>query len=226
MGADRDVQEQILAALEWEPGIDAARIGVTVSNGVVMLEGTVTTLLQKATAERAARHVPGVRVVANELEVSLDHTTRRSDTALAEAVANALRWHSALTPEAVQATVDQGWVVLSGAVTWQFQKTAAERAVQELHGVKGVTNGIIVQPKACAGDVKAKIESAFKRSAEIDAQNVRVEVRGGVVILTGTVRSPGEREEAERAAWAAPGVTKVEDRLRVSSCDSAGALSS
>jgi len=160
---------------------------------------------------------PGYASWPMNLEVSPDHTARRSDAALAEAVANALRWHSALTPDAVQATVDQGWVVLTGAVTWQFQKTAAERAVQELHGVKGVTNGIIVQPKACAGDVKAKIESAFKRSAEIDAQNVRVEVRGGAVILTGTVRSPSEREEAERAAWAAPGVTKVEDRLLVSS---------
>lgn len=215
MRTDRELQEQVLAALEWEPGVNAARIGVSVNDGVVTLQGTVTTFAQKWTAERTAGHVFGVRAVANDLEVTPDAATSRTDSTIAQAVASALEWDSAIPDNAVKATVTSGWVTLTGTVGWQFEKSAAERAVRNLYGVKGVTNSMIVKPHVSVGDVKAKIESAFKRSAEIDAQHVKVEARDGAVILTGTVRSLSERAEAERAAWAAPGVTKVDDRLLV-----------
>lgn len=215
MNTDRELQEKVLAALEWEPAVDAAGIGVTVTDGVVTLQGTVTTFLQRSAAERAARHVFGVRAVANDLQVMPTSATSRTDSAIAQAAANALEWDSAVPDDAIKPTVSNGWVTLNGTVGWQFQKSAAERAVQHLYGVKGVTSSIILKPQVAVGDVKAKIESAFKRSAEIDAKRVKVEARDGGVILTGTVQSLAEKDEAERAAWAAPGVTRVDDRLVV-----------
>lgn len=215
MKADRQLQEKVLAALEWEPGVDAARIGVTVKDGVVTLQGPVTTYYQRSMAERAARHVFGVRAVANDLIVMPDSGTSRSDADIARAVANALEWDSSVPDHAVTPTVSNGWVTLNGTVAWQYQKSAAEEAVQHLLGVKGVTNQVAIKPRVSIGDVKAKIETAFKRSAEIDARHVTVQASDGGVILTGTVRSLSERDEAERAAWAAPGVTRVDDRLVV-----------
>ena len=215
MNTDRELQERVLAALEWEPAVNAARIGVSVSDGVVTLQGTVTTLRQKYLAERAASYVQLVRAVANDIEVALDEATRRSDSDIAAAVANALEWNSAIPDNAVKAAVTKGWVTLTGAVGWAYQRSAAERAVRNLTGVKGVSNVIVIEPIVSAGDVKASIERAFRRSAEIDAQRVTVNAHDGAVVLTGTVRSIHERDEAERAAWAAPGVTKVDDRLIV-----------
>lgn len=214
MNTDRELQERVLAALEWEPGVNAARIGVSVNDGVVTLQGTVTTLRQKYLAERAASHVRLVRAVANDIEVAPDDATRRSDSDIAAAVANALEWDSAI-PDAVKAAVRNGWVTLTGAVAWAYERSAAERAVRNLAGVTGVSNVIVIEPVASAGDVKASIERVFRRSAEIDAQHVTVNARDGTVVLTGTVHSVHERNEAERAAWAAPGVTKVDDRLIV-----------
>jgi len=215
MKTDRDLQEEVLAAMEWEPGVDAAQIGVSVTDGVVTLRGTVTALQQKWLSERAARHVVGVRAVANDLDVSPTGNAARSDPAIAEAAANALEWDSAVPDSGIKPTVRNGWVTLTGSVAWQFQKLAAELAVQRLSGVKGVANSIIVKPQADASDVKAKIDSAFRRSAAIDAQHVSVESHDGTVVLSGTVRSLIERDEAERAAWAAPGVMNVVDRLVV-----------
>lgn len=215
MKTDRELQEQILAALEWEPGVDAAGIGVSVSDGVATLQGTVTTYLQRSTAERAVRHVFGVRGIANELQVSPTAGMSRTDSAIAEAVANALEWDSAVPDNTVKPTVSNGWVTLNGTVSWQFQKSAAERAAQRLYGVKGVTNAITLKPQARSADVKTKIENAFKRSAEIDAQRIKVETIDGGVILTGAVHSLSERDEAERAAWSAPGVVRVDDRLTI-----------
>lgn len=212
---DRQLQEQVLAALEWEPGVDAAGIGVTVKDGVVTLQGPLTTFHQRSMAERATRHVCGVRAVANDLIVTPDSSTSRSDGDIARAVANALEWDSSVPRNAVTPTVANGWVTLNGTVTWQYQKSAAAEAVQQMYGVKGVINDITIKPRVSIGDVKAKIESAFKRSAEIDARHVNVQASDGGVILTGTVRSLSERDEAERAAWAAPGVRKVDDRLLI-----------
>jgi osmotically-inducible protein OsmY len=215
MHTDRTIQLQILAALEGEPGIDVAHIGVTVNKGVVTLDGVVETLSGKSAAEDAARHVDGVRAVASDLEVRPNHTTHRSDSALADAVVNALASRCAVPLDAIQAIITEGRVALTGAVTWERQKTAAERAVQQLHGVKSVVNNIIVMPHARVEDVKSRIERTFRLNADLDAQNVRVEIHGGVVVLTGTVRSLGERQQAERAVWSAPGVTKLDDRMLV-----------
>jgi osmotically-inducible protein OsmY len=215
MKTDREIQERVLNALEWEPSVDAAQIGVTVKDGVATLRGPVTTLHQKYMAERAVRHVFGVRAVADDLEVSPDGATTRSDSAIAEAAANALEWDSAVPQSGVKATVHGGWVTLTGLVDWQYQKAAAETCVRRLYGVKGVLDSISVKPHASASDVKLKIESAFKRSAEIDSSKISVETRDGAIVLKGTVRSLVERDEAERAAWAAPGVTNVDDRLMV-----------
>ena len=215
MKTDRELQEQVLAALEWDPGVDAAGIGVTVDTGVVTLRGSVATYHERFTAERVARRVVGVRAVANDIEVRPTATTTRTDSEIAKAVANALEWDCAVPRDAVKATVRDGWVTLSGVVTWQFQRMAAESALRHLFGVKGVVNSITVTPHVRVGDIKAKIERAFRRSAELDAQRITVEARDGAVILTGTVRSLSERDAAERAAWAAPGVKRVEDHLIV-----------
>jgi osmotically-inducible protein OsmY len=215
MHTDRELQDLILTALDQEPDVDVAHIGVTVSRGIATLAGEVATLRQKAAAEETTRQVAGVCAVANDLDVSPGLAARRRDPALAEAIVNSIARHCAVSPDAIQATVDEGRVALTGAVTWAFQKAAAERAVQQLPGVKSVTSDIIVKPQASVEDVKARIERAFQVNASVDAQNVRVEIRGGAVVLTGTVRSESERQQAERAVRSAPGVTNLDDRLLV-----------
>ena len=215
MKTDRELQHQVLRALEWEPGIEAAEVGVSVSDAVVTLRGLVSTLREKWLAERAARHVYGVRAVANDLEVAPHAGAARSDSAIAEAVANAIEWDSAIPDGAVKATVRQGWVTLNGTVHTLYQRNAAERSVAHLYGVKGVNNSIDVKPNVAPEDVRAKIEDAFRRNAALDAQRIRVDAHDGTVVLTGTVHTLIERDEAERAAWGAPGVIRVEDHLIV-----------
>ncbi len=215
MSTDRELQEKVLQALGWEPGVDAAAIGVSVEEGVVTLRGGVDTLREKWLAERCTRHVAGVRAIANDLEVNPGALSARSDPAIAQAVANALEWDSAIPDNAVQATVRNGWVTLTGTVNWQYQRHAAERAVTHLYGVRGVNNSIAVKPHINVGNVKEKIEEAFKRSAELDAHTLTVDAHDNTVVLRGTVHSLAEKDEAQRAAWAAPGVTKVEDELVV-----------
>ena len=215
MHTDRELQEQIVMALDQEPDLDVAHIGVTVHKGVATLAGEVATVPQKSAAEETTRHVAGVRAVANDLDVSPGCAPGHGDPALAEAVVNSIVWHCAVPQDAIQATVDDGEVVLTGAVTWAFQKAAAEQAVQQVPGVKRVISHIVVKPQASVEDVKARIAQAFQVNANIDAQNVRVEIRGGAVVLTGTVRSACEREQAERAVWSAAGVTHLDNRLLV-----------
>ena len=215
MRTDRELQEDVLSALEWEPGVDAATIGVSIQKGIAALHGTARTFFEKSAAERVTRHVYGVRAIANDITVEPDGLAARTDTQIAEAVANALAWNTAVPIGAAKATVTHGWVTLNGTVEWQYQKTAAEQAIRHLYGVKGVTNALLLKPHVSPTDVKAKIERAFKRSAEVDAARVKVDAHDGQVTLSGTVKSLSERDEAERAAWAAPGVTKVDDRITV-----------
>jgi osmotically-inducible protein OsmY len=215
MHTDRELQEQIVMALDQEPDLDVAHIGVTVHKGVATLAGEVATVPQKSTAEQTTRHVAGVRAVANDLDVSPGCAPGHGDPALAEAVVNSIVRHCAVPPEAIQATIDDGEVALTGAVTWAFQKTAVEQAVQQVPGVKRVISHIVVKPQASVEDVKGRIAQVFQANANVDARNVRVEIRGGVVVLTGTVRSEYEREQAERAVWSAAGVTHLDNRLLV-----------
>lgn len=212
---DRDLQQNVQNALDWEPSFDASDIGVSVDEGIVTLRGEVGSYTAKSIAERVALGVYGVKAVANDVTVRLAHGLMRSDTDIAQAAVAALKWNTMVPPDRVTVSVSSGWLTLNGSLDWHYEKEAAARAVRDLPGVKGVTNNIVLKPHVHSADVKAKIESAFKRSAEIDARRVNVVATDGKVILTGNVRSFAERKEAERAAWAAPGVMQVDDRLTV-----------
>jgi osmotically-inducible protein OsmY len=212
---DKELKQQVENALDFEPSLDASDLGVSVDEGVVTLRGNVASFTEKMTAERAALHVFGVRAVANDLVVRLPTGYARTDTEIAQAAIAALKWNTSVPHERITAAVSDGWITLTGSVDWNYQKDAAGRTVHDLTGVKGVANNIAVQPHVRTTDVRDKIEAAFKRSAEIDARHISVSTQDGKVVLRGNVHSWIEREEAERAAWAAPGVQQVEDHLVV-----------
>jgi osmotically-inducible protein OsmY len=212
---DRDLQQHVENALDWEPSIESSEIAVSAANGIVTLRGDVHSYAEKSAAERVALRVYGVKAVANDINVRLISRYERTDTEIAHAAVSAFRWNTTVPADKVHVTVGNGWITLTGMVNWQYQRSAAEQAVRDLTGVRGVTNNITLAPHVQPADVQAKIEAAFKRSAEIDARRVNVVAIDGKIILSGNVRSWAERQEAERAAWAAPGVTQVEDRITV-----------
>ncbi len=213
---DEEIQANVLEELKWDSRVRPNEIGVAVKDGIVTLTDRVDSYLKKMAAEEAAHRVPGVKAVANDIEVRLPGFAERTDTDLAAAVLNALRWDAAIPTGKVDVTVSQGWVTLKGEVEYAFQKRDAERAVRRLSGVKGVSNLIVVKPQVFPTDLKQQIERALIRNAETDARNITVEVEGSKIILRGTVRSYAEKQAAEDTAWAAPGVTEVENRIVVS----------
>jgi osmotically-inducible protein OsmY len=200
-----------MAELRWDPSVPATEIGVLVKDGVVTLTGTVDTYMKKWRAEEVAHRVTGVIAVANEIQVR--SIGERTDSDIAAAAVHALTWNSTIPQGKVHVTVDKGWITPKGDVEWQYQRQEAERAVRRLLGVKGVSNLITVKPAASPSDLKRKIQDALVRNAQIDADGITVEVEGSKTILKGKVRSWAEREEAERVAWLAPGITSVDNRI-------------
>ena len=215
MKTDIELQRDVLEELKFEPAIDAAQIGVTVKDSVVTLSGFVPSYTEKSAAERAAKRVFGVKGVAEEIKVNLPSFYQRTDADIAHSALNAIGWNVLIPSEQIKVTVADGSVTLEGEVDWQYQKKAAREAVQLLSRVKWVTNLITIKPKITPTEIKSNILSAFKRSAEIDAQQVTVETDKNKVVLRGRVRSWSELDAAERTAWAVPGVAQVENHLKI-----------
>ena len=216
MKSDSDIKRDVEAELKWDPDIDATDIGVSVKDGVVTLTGFVRSYSQKLSAESDAKKVAGVLGVANDIEVRLPVLNERPDPEIARDAATALKHELPFSHEKFKVIVKNGWITLEGTAEWNYQRTRAEEAVRHVRGVKGVSNLITLKPPVAPSDIKKKIEEAFRRSAELDANSITVEANGSEVILKGTVRSWAERKEAERAAWQAPGVTKVDNRIAIS----------
>lgn len=215
MKTDEMLQKDVMDELRWEPVLHANEIGVAVKKGVVTLTGEVDNYAMKMATERAVKRVQGVEVVAQEVTVKSLFGAGHTDEHIGQAIVRSFEWHSELSHDNLDTKVQHGWVTLEGKVDWNYQRQAAERAVESLIGVKGVTNLIQVKPRVVAQDVKSKIEKAFSRSAVLEAQHIKVETNGTKVTLSGKVHTWAERREAERAAWAALGVTTVEDNLVV-----------
>ena len=216
MKSDHEIELDVKDELQWDPNLDATDIAVSVKKGVVTLAGFVKNYADKYEAESAAKRVAGVLGVANDIEVRMPSVDERPDPEIARDAVAAIKSQLPISSENIKVIVKNGWVTLEGPVEWQYQRNTAETAVRRIKGVRGVSNLIQLKPRVQPSEIKRKIQDAFKRSAEIDANRITVEANGGEVVLKGTVRSWIEREEAERAAWAAPGVTKVEDRIVVS----------
>jgi osmotically-inducible protein OsmY len=216
MRSDSDIRRDVEDELRWDPDIDATDIAVNVHNGVVTLTGFVRGYVQKYQAEADAKRVAGVVAVANDLEVRLPDIDERPDPEIARDAISRIKSELPYSWEKIRAVVKNGWLTLEGEVEWNYQRVRAEEAVRRVRGLKGVTNNIEVKPQVAPAEIKRKIEEALRRAAEIDADRITVETVGSEVILRGTVRSWAERQDAERAAWSAPGVAKVDNRIIVS----------
>jgi len=213
MKTNTELQRDVMDELEFEPSVNAANIGVAAKNGIVTLTGKVSSYAEQYAATEAAERVFGVKAVTDEMKVDLPSFHKRDDEDIAQAAVNSLQWHVLIPHNAIKVKVDKGWVTLEGTVDYKFQKSVAEDAVQNLMGVIGVSNLITLKTVVAPTDLKVKIENALSRAAELDGENIKVEVSGNKVTLKGNVSSWAERDEAERAAWSAPGVWNVDDQL-------------
>lgn len=212
---DKDLRQNIVDELDFEPSVDSADIGVAVANGVVTLTGHVPTYFQRAKAEDVVRRVRGVRGIAQEIEIRPAGSASTADDEIAKRVLNTLQWNSTLPKDAIQVKVQKGWVTLNGKLEWRYQRLNAENAIENLGGIMGIINNIDVAPHASVPDVKKRIEDALKRQAEVHAKDIKVRVADGKVTLEGKVTAWAEKSAIERAAWSAPGVRSVDDEVVV-----------
>ena len=215
MKTDIQIQNDVMEELKWDPFLVSSEIGVAVKNGVVTLSGIVDTYAKKLTAETATKRVAGVKAVAVDIKVGISPKYLKTDAEIAEAVLNALKWHSAVQEDKIKVQVENGNVKLEGVVDWEYQRTNAKMAITNLTGVRSVTNLITVKPRIEVTDLQKKISAAFHRSATIDAGRIKTFINGSKVTLSGKVRSFAESEEAEDAVWAAPGVLTVDNQLEI-----------
>ena len=215
MKTDAQIKEDVLDELLWQPNIDETKIGVIVEDGVVTLSGILNSYTKKLEAEKAAKNVKGVKAVALDIEVKHGSDYRKTDKEIAKAAVDALTWNASIPEENITIKVEDGWIYLSGELNWFYQKNAAKKAVQNLLGVKGVVNSIEIKQAIQPSEVKEKISKAFERSAQVDANKVSVLVDGHTVTLSGTVHSIAEKDEAQKAAYLAPGVYSVKNELKV-----------
>lgn len=215
MKSDSQIQKDVMEELKWQPYLSSSEIGVAVKNGIVTLSGQVDSYSKKLAAENITRKVSGVKAVAEDIQVGISPVFRKTDAEIAEALVNALKWHSAVQEEKIKIKVEDGVVRLEGEVEWEYQRTNVKSAIENLTGVRSVINLITVKPKISPAEIQNEIAAAFHRSATIDSGKVFAEVSGSKVILRGTVRSFAEKEDAQSAAWNAPGVTSVESKLEI-----------
>jgi osmotically-inducible protein OsmY len=216
MKTDAKLQQDVIDELSWEPRVEAAHIGISARDGVVTLNGHVASYAQKAAAERAVRRVAGVRGIAMDLFVRLPEQSKKADDEIAARALRLLEWDMAVPHERILVQVEDGIVTLTGTVDWQFQKEEAELDIAKLSGVRGLVNGIVVTPPASPKEVDERIRAALHRHADVESESIRVTSLGGKVILEGAVDNWHDREAAVHAAWSAPGVASVEDRITLS----------
>lgn len=210
MKTDLQIQKDVMDEIKWQPNLSSSEIGVAVKNGVVTLSGQVDSYLKKA-----AKKVSGVKAVAEDIQVGISSSFKKTDTEIATAALNALKWNSAVQHERIKIAVEDGVVRLEGEADWNFQRTEAKKSIENLQGVRMVLNLITIKPQVVPADIEQKIAAAFQRSASIDSKAVTAEVIGSKVILRGTVHSFAEKQDAENAAWAASGVLTVENKLEI-----------
>lgn len=215
MKSDIELQKDVMDELAWEPSVERANIAVTAKGGIVTLGGFVASYPQKMAAEKAARRVYGVRGIAEEIEVRFQNDPKTHDDEIAKRVVDLFTWDAIIPRDTIMVKVEKGWMTLTGKVSWHFHKEAAQRVAGRIAGVKGITNLIEVKNAVSTSDVREKIMAAFRRAGDVDAKGINVVADGGTVRLGGTVHSLNQRRVAENAAWAAPGVTRIEDNILV-----------
>lgn len=215
MKTDAQLQQDVSAELKWEPSIHAEDIGVEVKDGVVTLAGHVPSYAEKRGAEMAAQRVAGVKALAVELEITLPGPNKRTDADIARSAESILEWLAPVAQDSVKVMVEYGWITLSGEVDWEYKRQAAVKAVHYLMGVRGITDNIALKEAVSQGSVKSDIEAALRRRAADDLQNIKVDVRGGDITLSGSVHSWSERDLARQAAWSTTGVRNVVDNLSI-----------